>query len=83
MARGGVRFRGGTVKSANMRKLRWDDELAYTARCWAAACEAGHDSCRLTERFPVQVGQNRFDRVVGVDENIDERAEVYKAVDNW
>lgn len=83
MARGGVRFKGRVLKAGNMRRLEWDDELEYTARCWANACEEGRDACRITERFSVSVGQNRFDRIVGEDEVIDERAEIYRAVDDW
>lgn len=66
-----------------MRKLEWDEELEYTARCWVNACEEGKDSCRITERYSVNVGQNRFDRIVGEDEELVERAEIYRAVDYW
>lgn len=83
VARGGVRFKGRTLKAANMRKLEWDEELEYTARCWVNACEEGKDPCRITERFSVSVGQNRFDRFVGEDEELDEREEINRAVDSW
>lgn len=83
MARGGVRFKGRTLKAANMRKLQWDEELEYTARCWVNACEEGKDPCRITERFSVNVGQNRFDRFVGEDKQLNEREEIYRAVDSW
>lgn len=83
VAKGGVRFKGGVFKAGNMQKLQWDEELEYTARCWVNACDVGKDLCRITERFNVAVGQNRFDRIVGEDDGTDERAEIYRAIDHW
>lgn len=62
VAKGAAKFGRGrseaaVPRAANMRKLEWDEELEYTARCWANRCEPPEveDPCRRTERFPVEV----------------------------
>ena len=44
--------------AADMRELRWDEELAAVAQRWADQCSVGHDcsDCRRVGRF--KVGQN-------------------------
>lgn len=43
--------------AANMQKIKWDDELATIAQCWANACKGKtHDTCRNSKRWVV--GQN-------------------------
>lgn len=37
---------GPQPKAANMRQMKWDKELAYFARIWAAQCSRNHDFCR-------------------------------------
>lgn len=43
--------------AANMKQMKWNDELAAIAQRWADQCTFGHDENRNTQTFPY-VGQN-------------------------
>jgi len=43
-----------------MPDLKWDDTLAEVAQRWMDQCRWEHDTNRLTEKFPISVGQNLY-----------------------
>ncbi|KAI4460966.1 cysteine-rich secretory protein-related [Holotrichia oblita] len=45
--------------ASNLNALAYDDQLQYTATCWAKQCAFRHDRCRRTEHFQT-AGQNIF-----------------------
>jgi len=51
----------GQPSAANMKKLKWSDELAKTAQRWADQCPQHHDTNRKSPDFPMQPGQNMAD----------------------
>jgi len=51
----------GQPSAANMKKLKWSDELAKIAQRWADQCPQGHDHNRGSPDFPKEPGQNKAD----------------------
>ena len=66
--------------AANMRKLRWSNELASIAQRWADQCNFGHDSSR--DRLDrSNVGQNAWSRGSTMMQSCDNI--VLGGVDSW
>nr|QEE04224.1 venom allergen [Scolopendra mojiangica (nomen nudum)] len=51
----------GQPSAADMKQMKWDDELAAKAQEWANTCQGGHDlyDGRKTSKYPV-AGQNFY-----------------------
>ena len=51
----------GQPSAANMKKLKWSNELAKIAQRWADQCPQHHDTNRKSPDFAQEPGQNKAD----------------------
>ena len=51
----------GQPKASNMKKLKWNEELAKVAQMWANQCPNDHDPNRKSPGFTHEPGQNIAD----------------------
>lgn len=74
---------GPQPKGANIRELKWNDELADVAQAWMGQCTFAHDcpACRKICSRDYAVGQNVYTYWISVEN--DERINWTQAIQAW
>ncbi|XP_069982223.1 venom allergen 5 [Penaeus vannamei] len=74
---------GPQPKGANIRELKWNDELADVAQAWMGQCTFAHDcpACRKICSRDYAVGQNVYTYWISMEN--DERINWTQAIQSW